>query len=55
MSDAEAVAYRRKLALNMSLNAGWSWVFFRGHKIVPSFLVAGGHHTSGLAGGRLSR
>ena len=41
MSDAEAVVYRRKLAVNMALNASWSWVFFRGHKIVPAFVVAG--------------
>lgn len=41
MSDEEASRYRRKLMLNMALNAGWSWVFFKGHKIVPSIVVAG--------------
>lgn len=41
MSPAEARAYRRKLAINMTLNAGWCWSFFRGHRLVPSIAVAG--------------
>lgn len=41
MTPAEARVYRRKLALNMTLNAGWCWSFFRGHKLVPSIAVAG--------------
>jgi len=41
MSPAAARTYRRKLALNMALNAGWCWSFFRGHRLVPSIAVAG--------------
>jgi tryptophan-rich sensory protein len=41
MTPDEARAYRRKLALNMTLNAGWCWSFFRGQKLGPSIAVAG--------------
>ncbi|MBC9225522.1 tryptophan-rich sensory protein [Aeromicrobium sp. 636] len=41
MTPDEASTYRRKLALNMALNAGWCWSFFRGHQLVPSIAVAG--------------
>ena len=41
MSPAEARTYRAKLGLNMALNAGWCWGFFRGHRLVPSIAVAG--------------
>lgn len=41
MTPAQARLYRRKLAVNMTLNAGWCWSFFRGHKLVPSIVVAG--------------
>lgn len=41
MTEEEAARYRRKLALNMALNAGWSWSFFGARKIAPSVLVAG--------------
>ena len=41
MTPAEARTYRRKLAGNMVLNAGWCWSFFRGHRLVPSIAVAG--------------
>lgn len=41
MTAQEAATYRRKLALNMALNAGWCWSFFKAQKIGPSVLVAG--------------
>ncbi len=41
MTPSEAAVYQRKLAINMALNAGWCWSFFRGHKLVPSIAVAG--------------
>lgn len=41
MTASEARTYRRKLAFNMALNAGWCWSFFRGHRLVPSIVVAG--------------
>jgi len=37
----EAAAYRRALALNLVVNAGWSWVFFRWHRLGPAVGVAG--------------
>lgn len=60
MTSQEARAYRRKLALNMTLNAGWCWSFFRGHQLVPSIAVAGAlavssadlARTAGAASGR---
>lgn len=41
MTPEQARTYRRKLAANMALNAGWCWSFFRGHRLVPSVAVAG--------------
>ncbi|WP_375424937.1 TspO/MBR family protein [uncultured Friedmanniella sp.] len=38
---AAADAYRRALAVNLVLNASWSWVFFKGHQLVPAVAVAG--------------
>lgn len=37
----EARRYRRALAANLVLNAGWSWVFFRGHRLAAATAVAG--------------
>jgi tryptophan-rich sensory protein len=36
----EAVAYRRALAANLVVNASWSWVFFRWHRLTPAVGVA---------------
>jgi translocator protein len=60
MSPSQARTYRRKLGLNMALNAGWCWSFFRGHRLVPSIAVAGAlaassadlARTAGSASGR---
>ncbi len=38
--DPDSAAYRRALALNLVLNAGWSWVFFKYHRLVPAIAVA---------------
>lgn len=38
--DDEHAAYGRALAANLALNAGWSVVFFRGHRPVPATVVA---------------
>ncbi|MRJ77901.1 tryptophan-rich sensory protein [Aeromicrobium sp. SMF47] len=46
MTPEQARAYRGKLAANMVLNAGWCWSFFRGHRLVPSIVVAGALATS---------
>lgn len=37
----EAAAYRRALAGNLAVNAAWSWVFFRWHRLGPAVGVAG--------------
>lgn len=37
----EAAAYRRALAANLAVNAAWSWVFFRWHRLGPAVGVAG--------------
>lgn len=37
----KANRFRTKLALNLVLNASWSWVFFKGHKLAPAVAVAG--------------
>lgn len=37
----EAMAYRRALAVNLVLNASWSWVFFKAHQLVPATVLAG--------------
>ena len=36
----EQRAYAIALAVNLALNAGWSWVFFRGHRLGPATIVA---------------
>lgn len=41
MTEEEAAAYRRKLAFNMALNAGWCWSFFKFRQLGPSVAVAG--------------
>lgn len=41
MGEAQRRIYRRKLAANMALNAGWCWSFFKGQKAGPSVVVAG--------------
>ncbi len=45
--DEEAAAYRRALAVNLVLNAGWSWVFFNRHRLGPAVGVAGALALSG--------
>ena len=42
-------AYQRALAVNLVLNASWSWVFFRGHRLLPAVLVAGAMMGDSLA------
>lgn len=37
---AGAIAYRRPLATNLVLNAGWSWTFFRWHRLGGAVIVA---------------
>lgn len=37
----EAAAYRRALAANLVLNAGWSWLFFRWHRLGAATAGAG--------------
>jgi len=37
----EARSFRAALAANLAVNAAWSWVFFRGHRLLPSTAVAG--------------
>ena len=37
----EATRYRRALAANLAVNAAWSWVFFRWHRLGPAVGVAG--------------
>ncbi|MFZ0529011.1 MAG: TspO/MBR family protein, partial [Propionicimonas sp.] len=37
----QAAAYRRALARNLAVNAGWSWLFFRGHNLAASTVGAG--------------
>ncbi|MCW2809909.1 MAG: tryptophan-rich sensory protein [Friedmanniella sp.] len=36
-----AVEFERFLAANLFLNASWSWVFFKAHRLPPAVLVAG--------------
>lgn len=43
LDDADPVAastYRRALATNLVLNAGWSWTFFRWHRLAGAVGVA---------------
>jgi tryptophan-rich sensory protein len=37
----EAAAYRRARAANLAVNAAWSWVFCRWHRLGPAVGVAG--------------
>lgn len=36
-----ARAYQRALALNLVVNASFSWVFFKAHQLAPAIVVAG--------------
>ncbi|BBY87053.1 tryptophan-rich sensory protein [Mycolicibacterium tokaiense] len=38
---AAAKGYTAALGLNLVLNAGWSWLFFKAHKLGPSAVAAG--------------
>lgn len=38
--DAKARAYITALGANLVLNAGWSWLFFRFHKLGPAAIAA---------------
>ncbi|CAN5618843.1 tryptophan-rich sensory protein [soil metagenome] len=39
--DAGARKYATALGVNLVLNAGWSWLFFKAHKLGPSAVAAG--------------
>ncbi len=39
--SAQAQAYTRALAVNLALNAGWSWIFFNRRRLGPATVVAG--------------
>ena len=39
--DAKARAYIGALGANLVLNASWSWLFFKAHKLGPSAVLAG--------------
>ncbi len=39
--DAKTRAYVAALTTNLALNASWSWLFFRLHKLGPSAVAAG--------------
>ena len=39
--SGKATAYIAALGANLALNAGWSWVFFKMHKLGPSVIAAG--------------
>ena len=39
--DDKARAYTAALGTNLVLNAGWSWLFFKSHKLGPAAVVAG--------------
>lgn len=38
--DAERRRYQGALATNLALNASWSWLFFKAHKLGPSAVAA---------------
>ncbi len=40
LGEPERASYVRALGANLVLNAGWSWVFFRWHRLGPSVVVA---------------
>jgi tryptophan-rich sensory protein len=37
----KARRFEAALAANLALNASWTWVFFRGHRLGPAIAVAG--------------
>ncbi len=39
-SARQAQAYRWALVVNLLLNSGWSWVFFKAHRLLPATVVA---------------
>lgn len=39
--DAAVRSYTAALGVNLVLNAGWSWLFFKAHKLGPSAVAAG--------------
>lgn len=39
--DGARRRYKEALAINLVLNASWSWMFFKFHRLAPSVLVAG--------------
>ncbi|MCV7178190.1 TspO/MBR family protein [Mycolicibacterium sphagni] len=39
--EAKARSYFGALGVNLVLNAGWSWLFFKQHKLGPSAVLAG--------------
>ena len=41
LTGDEQAAYVRALAVNLVLNTGWSWVFFRAHRLGGAVVVAG--------------
>jgi benzodiazapine receptor len=47
--------YRWALGVNLALNAGWSWTFFRWHRIGPAVVVAGALAASSLDLARRAR
>ena len=59
MDDADARRYRIRLAVNMALNAGWCWTFFKAQRPAPSIAVAGALTASSIdlvrTAGRASR
>lgn len=59
MDDAARRALRVRLGVNMALNAGWCWSFFRGRRLGASVVVAGALALSSadlaVAAGRHSR
>lgn len=39
--DTAVRSYTTALGVNLVLNAGWSWLFFKAHKLGPSAVAAG--------------
>ena len=48
LDAGERDAYVRALAVNLVLNAGWSWVFFKAHRLDAAVVVAGALTASGV-------
>ena len=47
--DADGrTAYARALAVNLVLNAGWSWAFFKAHRLDAAVVVAAALTASGV-------